>query len=141
MKTSKDLVQEGEGVLLDRTKFVVHRHQARSLHYDLRLEMEDVLKSWAIPKEPPLQPGVKRLAIEVEDHPLDYISFKGIISEGQYGAGNVEIWDSGEYIIIKKQHVLLAVDFKGRLLNGEYRLVRMKEKQWLFFKTGHRSLQ
>lgn len=115
--------------------YVVQKHDATHLHYDFRLEMDGVLKSWAIPKEPPTGTGVKRLAVQVEDHPIDYASFEGVIPEGQYGAGNVEIWDKGKYILKERTEDKLIVDIKGSKLNGIYCLLRFKGKEnWLFFK-------
>ncbi len=117
--------------------FVVHEHHARRLHYDLRLEMDNVLKSWAVPKEPPLEKGVKRLAIQVEDHPLDYMDFEGDIPEGHYGAGRVRIWDRGNYEVLKKTDREIKVRFDGEKLRGEYVLLRFEragENDWLFFK-------
>ncbi|MDZ7260765.1 MAG: 3'-phosphoesterase [candidate division KSB1 bacterium] len=117
------------------SRFVIQKHQASHLHWDLRLEKDGVLKSWAVPKEPPDQPGIKRLAVAVEDHPVDYIDFEGTIAEGQYGAGTVEIWDKGsyeaEYIDDKKWVFFL----NGRRLTGRYALIHTRENQWLFFKT------
>jgi DNA ligase D-like protein (predicted 3'-phosphoesterase) len=97
--------------------------------------MEGVLKSWAIPKEPPLIEGVKRLAVQVEDHPLAYGGFEGTIPEGQYGAGTVEIWDRGTYKTLDRKDGKLVIHISGQRLSGEYVLVRLKDtKNWLFFK-------
>ena len=118
--------------------FVVHKHSAKHLHYDFRLEKKGVLRSWAIPKEPSLDPKIKRLAIAVPDHELNYASFSGEIPEGQYGAGKVEIWDSGEYIPEKFQSDEIIFDLKGKKLNGRFCLIKLKKdnlygKNWLFF--------
>lgn len=117
-------------------RFVIHKHQARHLHWDFRLEMDGVLKSWAVPKEPPSIPNVKRLAIEVEDHPIDYINFEGVIPEGEYGAGIVEIWDNGEYELIERNENVIKFNLKGKRLSGSYRLIRMRGNQWLLFKVA-----
>ena len=115
--------------------FVVHKHQATRLHWDLRLEMDGVLKSWAVPKEPPTKSGIKRLAMQVEDHDLDYADFEGEIPEGEYGAGTVEIWDNGSYQLLEKKDNKLAIDIKGKKLAGIFYLIRMKNRNnWLFFK-------
>jgi bifunctional non-homologous end joining protein LigD len=116
-------------------RFVVHRHDASRLHWDLRLEREGVLKSWAVPKEPPVAPGVKRLAVEVEDHDLDHIDFEGEIPEGDYGAGTVSIWDDGTYDLLSEHDRRLKLAFRGRRLRGEYVLVPLEGKNWLFFRT------
>ena len=116
--------------------FVVHEHHATHLHWDLRLEMDGVLKSWAIPKEPSSDPKIKRLAIEVDDHNLEYADFEGEIKEG-YGKGAVKIWDKGTFKLVSKKEFKLIVDFSGKRLKGEYVILRFKkagEKQWLFFK-------
>ena len=118
--------------------FVVHEHHATHLHFDFRLEMEGVLKSWAVPKGPSMNPKDKRLAIMVDDHALEYRSFEGVIPEGSYGAGAVVIWDKGEYELLRgnlragRMEVLL----KGKKLKGTFALVRMsgKEKEWLLIK-------
>jgi DNA ligase D-like protein (predicted 3'-phosphoesterase) len=115
--------------------YVVQKHAATSLHYDLRLEMDGTLKSWAVPKEPPVDPGVKRLAVQVEDHPVEYADFAGTIPEGQYGAGTVEIWDKGTYKLVDKKEDKLIVEINGEKLKGVYVLVRLKDrKNWLLFK-------
>jgi DNA ligase D-like protein (predicted 3'-phosphoesterase) len=119
----------------ERRIYVIQKHAATHLHFDLRLEMDGVLKSWAIPKEPPTSPAVKRLAVQVEDHPVDYASFEGAIAEGEYGAGTVEIWDKGTYKLIDRKEDKLIVEIKGAKLSGVYVLVRFKDKKnWLFFK-------
>ena len=137
-----------------RLVFVVHKHAARALHYDLRLELDGVLKSWAVPKGPSLDPAVKRLAVMVEDHPLAYQHFEGVIPEGNYGAGSVIIWDRGVYRhpLAKDEHeseqLLRAGLHKGDLkfvlagekLHGEFALVktRQDEKSWLLLKKKDR---
>ncbi len=116
--------------------YVIQKHAASHLHYDLRLEMDGVLKSWAIPKNPPTRKGIKRLAIQTEDHPVDYANFKGVIPKGQYGAGKVEIWCIGTYELEKRKDDKIIVRIKGKKLSGRYCLIKLKgqEKNWLFFK-------
>ena len=115
--------------------YLVQKHYASHLHYDLRLEMDGTLKSWAVPKEPPDTPGVKRLAVQVEDHPLDYANFEGTIPEGEYGAGKVEIWDKGTYALVDRKEDKLIIEINGQKLKGAYVLVRLKSgKNWIFFK-------
>jgi len=116
--------------------FVVHEHHAKNLHFDLRLEMDGVLKSFAVPKEPPLEAGIKRLAIQVEDHALAYGKFEGEIKEG-YGAGTVKIWDSGTYEIVDRKPDKIVFRTNGRKMRGEYVLLKFKkagEKEWLLFR-------
>ena len=116
---------------------MVQEHHARQLHWDFRLEMDGVLKSWAVPKTPPTKPGVRRLAVAVEDHELDYIDFEGTIPEGEYGAGSVEIWDRGTYEIESKKPEKLVFELHGERMRGRYTLVHFTEKDenWLLFKT------
>ncbi len=115
--------------------FVVHKHHARRLHYDLRLEKGGVARSWAVPKEPPTQPGVRRLAVPVEDHAVEYMEFEGTIPEGRYWAGKVEIWDRGEYEGREWTERKIVVELRGERLRGGYGLVRTRDGNWLFFKT------
>ncbi len=117
--------------------FVVHEHDATHLHYDLRLEIGGVLRSWAVPKEPPDKEGTKRLAIQTEDHPLEYADFEGVIPEGMYGAGTVKIWDTGEFILEKEKDDEVLFELKGKKLIGKYALIKTRfrgKDSWLFFK-------
>ncbi|HTC94289.1 MAG TPA: DNA polymerase ligase N-terminal domain-containing protein [Terriglobales bacterium] len=127
-------------------RFVVQKHRASHLHYDFRLEMEEVLKSWAVPKGPPLDPGDKRLAMMVEDHPVSYFNFEGVIPPGNYGAGTVMVWDMGAWEPLGDPAAMLQKgDLKFRLngkkLKGEFALVRMRSRragskgnEWLLIK-------
>ena len=132
-------------------RFVVQKHQASRLHFDLRLELGGTLKSWAVPKGPSLNPDDKRLAIHVEDHPLDYRRFEGTIPAGNYGAGTVMIWDQGTYQapgvtdrdeneqLVEEglQRGRLSFILHGSKLNGEFALVKLKqgkENEWLLIK-------
>ena len=119
--------------------FVIQKHRATHLHYDFRLEKDGVLKSWAIPKEPPKEVNIKRLAIQVEDHSLGYEDFEGEIAEGLYGAGTVEIWDKGYYKPVKFQTKEIIFKLSGDKLKGTYCLIKIQpknpeDKNWLFFK-------
>jgi len=126
--------------------FVVQEHHARTLHYDFRLEIGGVLKSWAVPKGIPLKNGEKHLAVETEDHPAEYAKFEGKIPKGQYGAGIVKIWDKGSYRNIRRLSMKesygqgqIEVNLKGNSLKGNYTLVQTKfnnnPKNWLIIKT------
>jgi bifunctional non-homologous end joining protein LigD len=145
---SKGSIKSSGGAL----KFVVQKHHARQLHYDFRLELDGVLKSWAVPKGPSLDPSVKRLAMMVEDHQLDYQDFEGVIDEG-YGAGKVIVWDNGTYNSIEMNNREKGEEFlheglnkgdlkftlKGKKLKGEFALVKMKNPKmgknaWLLMK-------
>ena len=128
-------------------RFVVHEHQAKRLHYDFRLELGGVLKSWALPKGPSLGPADKRLAVMVPDHLVEYIDFEGIIPAGQYGAGPVVVWDNGDFLPVETeepgkalQEGKLSFLLKGKKLKGAFTLTRMKGlpkgtgKEWLLMK-------
>jgi bifunctional non-homologous end joining protein LigD len=112
-------------------RFVIQEHHARSLHWDLRLERDGVLISWAVPKGIPTDPKRNHLAVHVEDHPLDYIDFEGKIPEGEYGAGKVKIWDSGTYEAEKFRRDEVIVTFHGERLEGRYALFQTKGKNWM----------
>lgn len=125
-------------------RFVVQRHDATRLHYDLRLELDGVYKSWAVTKTPSLDPAVKRLAVEVEDHPLDYGTFEGTIPEGEYGGGTVQLWDNGLWLpqsaeppqrALADGHLKFVMN--GERLKGGWALVRMKDKP----ATGKRKVR
>src|SRR5213593_4526699 len=126
-------------------RFVVQQHWARNLHCDLRLEMEGVLKSWAVPKGPSVRAEEKRLAVHVEDHPLEYANFEGVIPAGNYGAGSVIVWDRGAYGSFKPEDIReqyargkLELELFGHKLGGRWTLVRMSksEKDWLLLKKA-----
>jgi bifunctional non-homologous end joining protein LigD len=121
--------------------FVVQKHRASSLHYDVRLEQGGTLKSWAVPKGPSTDPSVKRLAMEVEDHPVDYADFEGVIPQGEYGGGTVMVWDRGQYRPEGTEDVGRALGkgelkftLEGQKLKGSWVLVRTRNGQWLLMK-------
>lgn len=119
-------VLEGSG-----TSFVIHRHHATNLHYDLRLEQDGVLKSWAVPRGMPPHPGVKRLAVQTEDHPMQYLTFDGVIPKGQYGAGEMWIYAIGKYQITKEKKDGFYFRLSSKEVSGEYRIHKIKPKEWL----------
>ena len=119
-------------------RFVLHEHFASHHHFDLRLERDGVLKSWAVPRGLPETPGERRLAIQVEDHPLDYIGFKGTIPEGQYGAGEVTIKDTGTYDLLIWTGERIEVLLHAQVFSGKYALIRFKKaggKEWLIVRV------
>jgi bifunctional non-homologous end joining protein LigD len=146
-KTSEPAGKPAPKKVKGASRFVIQKHAARRLHYDFRLQMEGVLKSWALPKGLPWKRGEKHLAVEVEDHPIEYEDFEGVIPEGQYGGGTVMVWDRGTYYVYGEQplkslkegklHLLLD----GKKAQGEWTLVRIRgrdgeKNQWLILKTG-----
>jgi DNA ligase D-like protein (predicted 3'-phosphoesterase) len=135
----------------ERPHFVIQKHQSRTLHYDLRLEVVGVLKSWAVPKGPSVDPKVKRLAVPTEDHPLEYLDFEGVIPEGEYGAGTVIVWDIGAYQnltqkeglevpmaeALEKGHASFLLE--GKKLRGGFALTRTgkgKQERWILVKMN-----
>ncbi len=132
-------------------RFVVQEHDASHLHYDFRLEMpaepgakEIVLKSWAVPKGLPQEIGDKKLALSVEDHPVDYIDFEGVIPEGNYGAGTVKIWDKGTYNLLVRTDKLVEFELAGEKLHDRYSLVKTnygnRENSWLIIKNAPKGV-
>ncbi len=125
-----------------RARFVIHEHHATRLHFDLRLEIDGVLKSWAVPKGPSLDPADKRLAVAVPDHAVSYIGFEGRLPDGSYGAGEVRIWDKGLFEtdrdpVKQLEDGKLVFDFYGEQLYGQFTLVKMhnQPKNWLLIKA------
>jgi len=128
--------------------FVIQKHAARRMHYDFRLELDGVLLSWAVPKGPSLDPNDKRLAVHVEDHPIDYIDFEGVIPQGEYGGGSVMVWDQGLWLpvandpVAELQHGSLKFVLRGKRLKGGWALVRMggerNARGWLLIKERDR---
>ncbi|MEW6408544.1 MAG: DNA polymerase ligase N-terminal domain-containing protein [Nitrospirota bacterium] len=121
---------------MKKPRFVVQKHHATHLHYDFRLEIGGVLKSWAVPKGIPEDRGIKRLAVQVEDHDLDYINFEGVIPEGQYGAGTVEICDNGTYSLESADEKRVVFHLDGKRFKGRYALIHTKGENWILIKTG-----
>jgi bifunctional non-homologous end joining protein LigD len=128
------------------SRFVIQKHAASRLHYDFRLEMEGVLKSWAVPKGLPWKPGEKHLAVEVEDHPVEYAAFEGTIPKGQYGGGTVMLWDRGKYYVYGEEPLKalkegrLHLVLEGEKAKGEWALIRIRSNDaktpWLLLKAG-----
>ena len=122
-------------------RFVVQQHAARRNHYDFRLEMDGVLKSWAVPKGPSPNPADKRLAVHVEDHPVDYVNFEGVIPAGNYGAGAVIVWDRGRWVALNDcleglTNGKLLFELRGHKLRGKWTLVKTRrgKNEWLLIK-------
>jgi len=158
-KRNFNTTPEPKGVVqkTNKFRFVVQKHQARALHYDFRLELGGTLKSWAVPKGPSPDPSQKRLAVMTEDHPVSYLTFKGTIPEGNYGAGKMEIWDTGTFQPVNAEHKPISekealkalkkgdlkFDLKGKQLKGEYVLARLKDsdKNWLLIKHRDKEVR
>jgi len=140
---------KGKKTKTGKFRFVIQRHEASRLHYDFRLELDGVLKSWAVPKGPSLNPAERRLAMQTEDHPVEYLDFEGIIPKDNYGAGKMKIWDTGVFFPVNKDHEKISEKealktlekgelkflMMGKKIAGEFVLVRLKdEKSWLLIK-------
>jgi bifunctional non-homologous end joining protein LigD len=141
-KFEKTPEPKGKVKATGKNRFVVHDHYAKKAghHHDFRLEMDGVLKSWAIPKLVPEEKGIKRLAVQVEDHPIDYIDFEGIIPKGEYGTGEVKIFDEGNYKLIERNENKIVFELKGKRLKGVYNLIKLRgrKNQWIIFKIKNR---
>ena len=128
-------------------RYVVQEHHASTHHFDFRLERDGVLKSWAVPKGIPEEAGIRHLAVQVDDHPLDYAGFEGEIPEGQYGAGKVSIWDSGTYTAESWQERKIVVAISGRRVGGAYVLVKLSSKgkgpdvNWIIFRKNEEGVR
>jgi DNA ligase D-like protein (predicted 3'-phosphoesterase) len=135
-KFYKEVAKEMKDVKIEHPLYVIQRHFATHLHHDLRLEMDGVLKSWAIPKDPLITlEGKRLLAVSVEDHPIFYGLWHGTIPPGNYGAGKVEVWDKGTYELIEKTDKGFVIKINGKKLNGTFVLFKFKPpNNWLFFK-------
>jgi len=134
-KFKKTSEPKGKVKKTGKNRFVIQEHWASHHHFDFRLEMAGVLKSWAVPKGLPEEIGIKRLAVQVEDHPIDYINFHGVIPAGQYGAGKVEIFDKGTYKLLEQDKNKIIFELKGKKIKGPHALIRMKNtKNWLIWK-------
>lgn len=132
----QEIIKQYKKSRLQRPVYVIQEHHATHLHWDLRFEENDILKSWTLPKHPPEIEGEKRLAVAVPDHPIEYALFEGEIPQGNYGAGKVTIWDKGTFEIEEKTLKKWIVRIKGEKLQGRFCLLHFKpkEKNWLFFK-------
>ncbi|MFA6423558.1 MAG: DNA polymerase ligase N-terminal domain-containing protein [Patescibacteria group bacterium] len=123
-------------------RFVIQEHHATNLHWDFRLELDGILKSWAVPKNLPEKIGEKHLAVETEDHPVEYINFEGEIPEGNYGAGTVKIWDAGNYDMLEQKKDSLKFILHGKKLKSEYHMFKpnfkdSKGTEWLVIKSDN----